>query len=290
VKASLPRLLRDAKARGEKLAMVALYDAPSAVLACEAGVDMILVGDSMGNTILGHDDTLSVTMEDVLRHTAAVARGVKASSRPGVPVVADMPFGSYADLRLATENAAELVRVGARAVKLEGAGVGTVAAIGAVTEMGVPVVGHLGFTPQSSLSLEGVVQGKSAEAAASLLRDAKELEKAGCCAVVLEAVPREVARRVTEELSIFTIGIGAGPHCDGQVLVWHDLVGLAPDPPFRFVKRYADAHAVLKEATEAFVGEVRSGTFPEAEHGWEMDEVARKRWESRDGVAPRRRR
>lgn len=290
MRASLPKLLRGAKAEGEKLAMVALYDAPSAALACEAGVDIVLVGDSMGNTILGHDDTLPVTMEDVVRHTAAVARGVKASSRPGVPVIADMPFGSYADLRLAAENAAELVRTGAHAVKLEGAGVGIVAAIGAITEMGVPVVGHLGFTPQSSLSFEGVVQAKSADAAANLLWDAKKLEQAGCCAVVLEAVPREVAWSVTGELKVSTIGIGAGPHCDGQVLVWHDLVGLAPDPPFRFVKRYADAHAVLKGATKAFVGEVRSGAFPKAEHGWEMDEVARKRWESRDGRAPRRRR
>jgi 3-methyl-2-oxobutanoate hydroxymethyltransferase len=290
VRASLPKLLRRAKAEGEKLAMVALYDAPSAALACEAGVDIILVGDSMGNTILGHDDTLPVTMEDLLRHTSAVARGVRGSSRPGVPVIADMPFGSYADLRLAAQNAAELVRAGARAVKLEGAGVGALAAIGTILEMGVPVVGHLGFTPQSSLSLEGVVQGKTADAAANLLWDAKKLERAGCCAVVLEAVPREVARRVTGELSIFTIGIGAGPHCDGQVLVWHDLVGISPDPPFRFVKRYADAHAVLKGATEAFVGEVRSGEFPEVEHGWKMDEVAKKRWESQDGLPPRRRR
>jgi len=155
--------------------------------------------------------------------------------------------------------------------------------------LGVPVFGHLGFTPQSSLSFEGVVQAKTVEAAANLLQSARELERAGCCAVVLEAVPKEVARRVTGELSIFTIGIGAGPHCDGQVLVWHDLVGFTPDPSFRFVKRYSETATLLKKATEDFVSEVRSGVFPKAEHSWEMDEVAGKRWESNDGLAPGRR-
>jgi 3-methyl-2-oxobutanoate hydroxymethyltransferase len=144
--------------------------------------------------------------------------------------------------------------------------------------MGVPVVGHLGFTPQSSLLLEGVVQGKTGAAASRLLEGAQRLEDAGCCSVVLEVVPSEVARRVTAELSASTIGIGAGTHCDGQVLVWHDLVGFTTGKLFRFVKRYAEADTLLKEATEVFVGEVHSEAFPEAKHAWTMDEVELKKW------------
>jgi 3-methyl-2-oxobutanoate hydroxymethyltransferase len=283
---SLPRLLRDAKARGEKLAMVSLYDAPSAALACEASVDLILVGDSLGNVILGYESPVRVTMDDMLRHTEAVARGVQGASRSKVPIIADLPFGSYTNVRIATRNGADLVRAGAHALKLEGARPSSVRAVRALTEMGVPMVGHLGFTPQSSLLLEGVVQGKTGAAASRLLEGAQRLEEAGCCSVVLEVVPSEVARRVTAELSASTIGIGAGPHCDGQVLVWHDLVGFTPDKPFRFVKRYADADTLLKEATEGFVGEVHSEAFPEAEHAWTMDEAELKKWmEAKDHEA-----
>src|SRR4051812_32515759 len=230
------QVLNDAKTRDERVAMVSLYDAPTAEICCEAGVDCILVGDSLGNVILGYDNFLSVTMEDVLRHTAAVARGVKRSRRPEVPVVGDLPFGSYASPEQAAENGASLVRAGAHGVKLEGAGPSALVGVRILIEMGVPIVGHLGFTPQSSLRFSGVVQGKTAGAALRLLEEARELEAAGCSALVLEAVPSEVARHVTDVLSIPTIGIGAGAGCDGQVLVWHDLVGLTPGKALRFVK------------------------------------------------------
>lgn len=286
---SFTKLLRNAKARGDKLVMISLYDAPSAALSCDAGVDMILVGDSLGNVVLGYDNPLRVTMDDMLRHTEAVTRGVRRSSRPDVPVIADTPFASYASVQLATENGAHLVRAGARALKLEGAGRSSLRAVRALVEMGVPVMGHLGFTPQSSLKFEGVVQGKNVDAAAKLLEEARSLEAAGCCTLVLEAVPAEVAQRITGELAISTIGIGAGLHCDAQVLVWHDLVGLNPDPPLRFVRRYAEANTLLKSATEEFVSEVRSGAFPKPEHGWAMDEAERAAWESKENGEPSRR-
>lgn len=278
--ASPVRLFAGAKARGEKLAMISLYDAPTAALCCDAGVDVILVGDSLGNVVLGHESTVPVTMEDMLGHTAAVARGTRSSTRPDVPIIADLSFGSYATVANATENGASLMRVGAHGVKLEGAGEAALSAIRALDAMGAPVVGHLGYTPQSALRFAGVVQGKTGEAASRLLEDTLRLEEAGCRAVVLEVVPVEVARRVTEALSIPTIGIGAGAGCDGQVLVWHDLAGLTPGKPLRFVKQYVDAHSLLAGAAEAFIGEVRSGAFPQPEHGWPMDEDELKLWSS----------
>ena len=278
---SLPRLFRDAKTGGERLAMISVYDAPSAALCCDAGADVLLVGDSMGNVILGHENTIAVTMEDMTRHTAAVARGAAGSSRPQVLVVGDLPFGSYTTVEHATRNAAQLARAGAHGIKLEGGGPGALEAIRAIIEMGLPVVGHLGFTPQSTLRFESVVQGKTSAAAERLAREALALEEAGCCAVVLEVVPGEVARRVTEALSASTIGIGAGPDCDVQVLVWHDLVGLTTDKPLRFVKRYVEAYKLLQGATADFVDEVHAGAFPGPEHGWEMDEAELRRWLSR---------
>ena len=275
---STARLFREAKARDGRMAMISLYDAPSAALCCDAGVDVLLVGDSMGNVVLGYESTLSVTMEEMLHHTAAVARGVRASSRPEVRIIGDLPFGSYPTVELATENGAALMRAGAHGVKLEGAGEAALSAVRALVEMGVPVVGHLGFTPQSSLQLAGVVQGKTVAAASRLLREARALEEVGCCAIVLEVVPSEVARHLTEKLSIPTIGIGAGVGCDGQVLVWHDLAGLTPGKPLRFVKRYADANALLHGAAASFVEEVRSGAFPEPEHAWSMDEDELRSW------------
>lgn len=276
--ASPVRLFRGVEARGGKLVMISLYDAPSAALCCDAGVDILLVGDSLGNVVLGHESTVPVTMEDMLGHTAAVARGVRSSTRPDVPVVADLPFGSYATVELATANGADLMRSGAHGVKLEGAGDGALAAIRSLNETGAPVVGHLGFTPQSALRFEGVVQGKTGAAASRLLEEARRLEEAGCCAIVLEVVPAEVAARVTQALSIPTIGIGAGGECDGQVLVWHDLAGLTPGKPLRFVKRYANAHSLLAGAAEDFITEVRAGDFPLPEHGWTMDEAELRNW------------
>jgi 3-methyl-2-oxobutanoate hydroxymethyltransferase len=280
---SVSRLFGGARRRGELLTMISLYDAPSAALCCDAGVDVLLVGDSLGNVILGYESTVSVTMEDMLHHTAAVARGAKGSTRPEVPVVADLPFGSYASVELATANGVKLVRAGAHAVKLEGAGPGALSAIRALVEVGVPVMGHLGYTPQSSLRFESVVQGKTVAAAERLLEEARSLEEAGCFAVVLEVVPAEVARRVTGEISIPTIGIGAGAGCNGQVLVWHDLAGLTPGAPLRFVRRYAEVHALLTEAARGYIGEVRSGAFPQPEHGWSMDETELRGWSAAGG-------
>lgn len=273
------QVLRDAKRRGERIAVISLYDAPTATLCCDAGVDCVLVGDSLGNVILGYDNTIPVTMEDMTRHTGAVTRGVCASSRTQVPIVADLPFGSYATVERATQNGAALLRAGAHGLKLEGAGPVHLQAVEALVQMGAPVMGHIGFTPQSSLRFGSVVQGKTAGDAARLLHEAHALQAAGCCALVLEAVPIEVAARVTHELEISTIGIGAGAGCNGQVLVWHDLAGLTSAPPFRFVKRYAEAHALLLQAARDFAGDVHSGAFPAAEHGWTMAESEREEWE-----------
>ena len=190
--------------------MVALYDAPSAKICCDAGIDVLLVGDSMGNVVLGYDDTVPVTVDDIRVHTGAVARGAKSSSRPQTPVVADLPFGSYATPELAAHNGALLMRAGAHALKLEGAGEVTICAVRVLAQMGAPVVGHIGYTPQSSLRFEGIVQGKTAVAARELLMQARHLQDAGCCAIVLEAVAEEAAARITQSIEICTIGIGAG--------------------------------------------------------------------------------
>ncbi|MGI8650051.1 MAG: 3-methyl-2-oxobutanoate hydroxymethyltransferase [Rubrobacter sp.] len=272
------KLFRQAKKTGEKIAMISLYDAPTAALAAESGADILLVGDSMGNVILGHDGTVPVTMEAMIHHTGAVARGVKSSKNPNVPVVSDLPFASYATLEQAAKNAADLMRAGANAVKVEGAGPLATGAAGALVELGIPVLGHLGYTPQSANNFEGVVQGKTNEAASRLLEGARRLEDVGCCALVLEVVPSEVAKRITSELPISTIGIGAGPDCDAQVLVWHDLVGLAPGKPLRFARRYVEAHDLLSEATTNFVDDVRSGAFPAPENGWAMDPQELEGW------------
>ena len=255
------------KSRGEKLAMISLYDAPSATLACEANADVLLVGDSLGNVILGYESTLHVTLGDMVRHTGAVVRGVKKSSRPQVPVVADIPFGYCADSRRALDASIALIQSGALAVKLEGASTLVLEAIDALTQNGIPVMGHLGFTPQSSLKLREIVQGKNRESAKQLLNDAKNLEHAGCFAVVLEAVALQTAEQITRELEIATVGIGAGPECDGQVLVWHVLIGLS-EQNCRCAKRFADARGVLGTAASAYVSEVHEGKFPTAENGW----------------------
>jgi len=249
------------KARGERFVMLTAYDALTARVLDEAGVPLLLVGDSLGNNVLGYDSTIPVTMEEALVFTAAVARGASNSM-----VVGDLPFGSYqASAEEAMRNAARLVKVGANAVKLEG-GRRSAEAVRRITDAGVPVMGHLGLTPQSVNAFGGFrVQGRGQQGDA-LLEDALALQEAGCFSVVLEAIPAELGRRVTETLDIPTIGIGAGPHCDGQVLVITDLLGLTPDPTPRFVKRYADLRSIMAEAAQRFAKDVAGGHYPGPEH------------------------
>jgi len=255
--------LVELKRRGQKLAMVTAYDFPSGRIADEAGVELVLVGDSAGMVVLGNESTVPVTMEELLMLTRAVTRGAK---RP--LVVADMPFGSFqVSDEIAVDNAVRFVKeAGADAVKLEGAGP-TLSRVQAIVGAGVPVMGHVGLTPQSATMLGGFkAQGRTAEKAERLYDDALALEAAGCFAIVLEAVPAAVAQRVTEALQVPTIGIGAGAACDGQVLVWHDLLGLYAGKAPRFVKRYADLATEAKRALESYVDDVREGRFPEEQH------------------------
>ena len=267
-KLALPELAQ-LKARRQPIAMVTAYDAPSGRLADAAGADLILVGDSAAMTVLGHDSTVPATMEEMLVLTRAVTRGAR---RP--LVVADMPFGSFqVSNEEAMHNAIRFVKeAGADAVKLEGAGP-TLDRVRALVGSGIPVMGHLGLTPQSATMLGGFkAQGRTADKAVRLYEDALALEAAGCFAVVLEAVPAPVAARITEALSVPTIGIGAGAATDGQVLVWHDLLGLYEGHAPRFVKQYADLAAEIKKALGTFVEEVRERRFPEEQHTYAMPE------------------
>ncbi|MFP5224683.1 MAG: 3-methyl-2-oxobutanoate hydroxymethyltransferase [Actinomycetota bacterium] len=256
--------LRDFKQRGERFAMLTAYDALTARLLDEAGVPVLLVGDSLGQVVLGYDSTVPVTVEEMLHHTAAVARGAKDAL-----VVGDMPFGSYqASVDDGMRNAFRFLKEArAHAVKLEGARTDLVAAL---VDAGVPVMGHLGLTPQSVNQFGGYkVQGRGDEQRQQIVRDAKALESAGAFAVVLECVPRDLAAQITSELSIPTIGIGAGPDCDGQVLVIQDLLGLSTGRLPRFVKRYADGAETLTAAAKLFLQEVAEGSFPGGEHSYE---------------------
>jgi 3-methyl-2-oxobutanoate hydroxymethyltransferase len=266
--------LAELKRRGQRLAMVTAYDFPSARIADEAGVELVLVGDSAAMVVLGNESTVPATMDELLMLARAVTRGAK---RP--LVIADMPFGSFqVSDDEAVANAVRFVKeAGADAVKLEGAGP-TLSRVQAIVGAGVPVMGHVGLTPQSATMLGGFkAQGRTAEKAERLYEDALALQAAGCFAVVLEAVPAAVAARVTERLRIPTIGIGAGAGCDGQVLVWHDLLGLYEGKAPRFVKRYADLAGEAKRALEAYVDDVRERRFPEEQHAYaipdeELDE------------------
>jgi 3-methyl-2-oxobutanoate hydroxymethyltransferase len=261
------------KQRGERIAMVTAYDAPSARLADAAGVDVVLVGDSAAMTMLGHDSTVPVTMDEMLMLTRAVVRGTARAL-----VIADMPFGSFqVSDQFALENAVRFVKEGGiDAVKLEGAGP-TVRRIGALVDAGIPVMGHIGLTPQSARMLGGYKpQGRTAVKAHRLVDQAQALERAGCCAIVLEAIPPTVAAHITRLLTIPTIGIGAGPACDGQVLVWHDLLGLIPGRVPRFVKQYAQLGEQARTALAAYVDDVRAGRFPEAQHTYPMSEDEQK--------------
>ncbi|MCU1355729.1 MAG: ketopantoate hydroxymethyltransferase, partial [Acidimicrobiales bacterium] len=246
--------IRNRKVRSgtEPLVMVTAYDAPSARIADEAGVDMILVGDSVAMVVLGYEDTLQVSVADLAHHTAAVAR-----AKPRPLVVADLPWMSYHLSREDTvRNAATLIRAGAEAVKLEG-GRKRVAMVEALVDAEIPVMGHLGLTPQSVHAMGGFkVQAKDTDAAMALVADAKALEHAGCFAIVLEGVPTEVADLVTDSLDIPTIGIGAGASCDGQVLVYHDVLGIEDRIAPKFVRRYADVKAASVAAISAYAGDV----------------------------------
>lgn len=265
---------KEAKQNGQKIAMLTAYDYATAKLIDEAGVNAILVGDSLGNVVLGYEDTISVTMEDMIHHGAAVARGAKNAL-----VIIDMPFMSYqASVYDAVTNAGRLMKEGrASAVKLEG-GEEVCPQIRAIVNAGIPVIAHLGLTPQSIHAFGGFkVQGKSEEAARKLLADAKKVEAAGAFAVTLECVPAKLAKLVTEELSIPTIGIGAGNVCDGQVLVYQDLLGMFSDFTPKFVKRFANVGEIMTEAFQEYCKEVQEGTFPAKEHEFAIaDEVLEK--------------
>ena len=259
--------LLEMNARHQPIVMVTAYDAPGGRLADAAGVDLILVGDSAAMTVLGHASTVPATIDEMLMLTRAVTRGAE---RP--LVVADMPFGTFQiSDEDAVRNAIRFVKeAGADAVKLEGAGP-MLDRVRAIVGAGIPAMGHIGLTPQSATMLGGFkAQGRSAAKALQLLADARALEATGCFSLVLEAVPAPVAERVTADLSIPTIGIGAGASCDGQVLVWHDILGLYEGRTARFVKRYADIGAEIRGALEAYAADVRERRFPEEQHTYAM--------------------
>ena len=259
--------LAEKKRNGERIVMVTSYDYPTARLADEAGLDLVLVGDSAAMTVLGHDSTVPATMDEMVMLTRAAARGAQ---RP--LLIADMPFGSFqVSDEDALRNAIRFFKeAGADAVKLEGAGT-SLSRVRAIVAAGIPVMGHVGLTPQSATMLGGLrAQGRTATKALRLLDDARALEAEGCFAVVLEAVPAPVAARITAALSVPTIGVGSGPDCDGQVLVLHDLVGLYQGRSARFVKRYADVGSTIRDALERFAADVRAGAFPAEEHTYSI--------------------
>lgn len=263
--------LQAMKARGEKISMLTAYDYPTALAMERAGLDVVLVGDSLGMVVLGYDSTLPVTMDDMLHHCKAVARGVRTALAVG-----DMPFLSYqVSPEQAVRNAGRFLQEGGMdAVKLEG-GRERLSAIEAILGAGIPVMGHLGLTPQSVHQLGGYgLQANTSAAALRMLEDSRLLQDAGCFAIVLESVPQELAQLVSEGLDIPTIGIGAGPGCDGQVLVTHDMIGLFDRFIPRFVKRYAEVQSILMQAFSAYKHEVLQGQFPTLEHSRSMDEDA----------------
>jgi 3-methyl-2-oxobutanoate hydroxymethyltransferase len=257
------RDLQSAKERGERWAMLTSYDMLTAALFDEAGIPALLVGDSAGNNVLGYDTTVPVTVEDMLPLVRGVVRGTQRAL-----VIADLPFGSYqASPQQAFDNAVRFMREGAQAVKLEG-GRRVLPQVELLVESGIPVMGHIGLTPQSVNALGGYrVQGRG-DAGDLLLKDALALERAGAFALVLEVVPSDLAERITQELTIPTVGIGAGPATDAQVLVWTDMAGLTPGPGPKFLKKYADLRTVLTDAVTAYSEDVREGRYPATEHGY----------------------
>jgi len=263
--------IRQMKGRGEKIVMLTAYDYPSSRLAEEAGVDMILVGDTLGMVVLGYDSTLPVTMEDMLHHSKAVVRGSQRTM-----VVGDMPFMSYqTGLDDAMRNAGRFLQeAGVQAVKLEG-GVHMAETVRRLVQVGIPVVGHIGLTPQSVNQLSGYkVQGRTPEAAERLMEDAIALQQAGAFCIVIETIPAPLARLISQRLRVPTIGIGAGAGCDGQVQVWHDLLALYSAFVPKHAKQYAQIGEAIKAAISAYASEVRSGAFPTSKESFRMDEAA----------------
>ncbi len=265
------------KNNSEKITMLTAYDFSTAKYIDECGVDSILIGDSVGMTILGYDTTINVTIEDMITFTKAVSRGVKRAL-----VVADMPFLSYhTSLEQTVLNAGKLIQSGAKAVKLEGAADFVINAIERLTQSGINVVGHLGFTPQSVNTIGGYyVQGKNVNAIEEMLKSAKKLEEAGVFAVVLEMVPEEAAKYITENLSIPTIGIGAGKYCDGQVLVIDDILGKFSGNIPKFVKKYANIKDTIKGAVSQYNDEVKNGIFPDSAHTFNLTDEEKKNLDS----------
>ena len=260
---------QQSKEQGKKISMLTAYDYSTAKLMDEAGINAILVGDSLGNVMLGYEDTISVTMEDMIHHGLAVSRGAKNAM-----VVIDMPFMSYqTSVYDAVVNAGRLMKEGrANAVKLEG-GAEVCGQIKAITNAGIPVMAHLGLTPQSVNAFGGYkVQGKTADAAKKLIEDAKAVEKAGAFALVLECVPAKLAELITKAIKIPTIGIGAGAGCDGQVLVYQDMLGMYSEFTPKFVKKYADLGSIMKEAFKNYIDDLNNGSFPQQEHTYKIDD------------------
>ncbi len=260
---------KDAKKQGKKLTMLTAYDYSTAKLFDEAGVDSMLVGDSLGMTMLGYDSTLPVTMDDMIHHTKAVVRGAQNAL-----IVGDMPYMSYhLSVQQAVENAGRFIKeAGATAVKLEG-GAAFCPEIEAMTRASIPVVGHIGLTPQSINAFGGFkVQGKSEEAARKIIEDAQAIEAAGAFAVVLECVPAKLAELVTSKVSIPTIGIGAGAGCDGQVLVYQDMLGMYDDFTPKFVRKFADVGTIIKQAVREYCAAVQDSSFPAQEHTFKIDD------------------
>lgn len=258
--------IQSMKQNGEKISVLTAYDYPLARIMDEAGIDVVLVGDSVGTVVAGHDTTLPVTMDEMIYHTRAVVRGTHQAL-----VVADLPFLSYQiDVRDARLNAGRLIKEGgAQAVKLEG-GENLAETIHAITAMDVPVMGHIGLTPQSIHRMGGYrVQGRQEAQARQLLADARAVEKAGAFALVLEGIPRTLAAEITRGVAIPTIGIGAGVECDGQVLVIHDILGLCEKYSPKFVKKYADVSGVIRTGVDAYIQDVKQGVFPGAEHAFD---------------------
>jgi 3-methyl-2-oxobutanoate hydroxymethyltransferase len=262
---TIPRLLQK-KSAGEKIVALTAYDFPTALILEEAGVDVILVGDSLGMVVLGYENTIPVTMDEMIHHTKAVTRAVRRAL-----VIADMPYFSFHQTaHLTVANASRFLKeAGARAVKIEGATKRRLKLIEAMVEAEIPVMGHVGLTPQSIHHLgQFKVKGKESEEARKICADALALERAGVFAVILECIPQDLARRITEKLKVPTIGIGAGPYCDGQILVFHDLVGYSTGYIPKFVKRYADLQSVIGQAVKKYSEDVRHGVFPDDMHSY----------------------